>query len=38
MSSGGRYGRKGEVGFMGVGGRKGAIGGEVLLLDLINKK
>lgn len=38
MSSGGRYWGKGVGGFVGVGGREGAIGGEVLLLDLINKK
>lgn len=32
MSSGGRYGRKGEVGLMGEGGRKGAMGGKILSL------
>ena len=32
MGSGRRYGRKGEVGLMGVGGRKGAIEGKILYL------
>ena len=38
MSRGGRYWGKGVGGWVGVEGRKGLIGGKVVLLDLINKK